>query len=88
MDRLLLKVDEATQLTGLGRSKIYELLASGQLRSIAVGRARRIPADALRDWIAEQVSAAELAETDQPTEAARRNDTPEVAAKSSTPTRR
>ena len=64
MDRLLLKVEEAAQLTGLGRSKLYEILASGQLRSITVGRARRIPADALREWIAEQLAATATNQSD------------------------
>ncbi|MFD9057066.1 DNA-binding protein [Streptomyces albidoflavus] len=35
----------------LGRSAVYDLLRSGQLASITLGRARRIPAHALTDFI-------------------------------------
>ena len=59
MEKLLLRVDEAAQATGLGRSKLYELLASGELTSVAVGRSRRIPAEALRKWVAERSAEAE-----------------------------
>ena len=34
MDRLLLRPAEAAEAIGIGRSKVYELLASGDLPSI------------------------------------------------------
>jgi excisionase family DNA binding protein len=49
--RLLLTVSEAAQQLGIGRSLLYELLADGQVESIHVGRLRRIPIDALADFI-------------------------------------
>ncbi len=52
MDRLLLTPGEAAQLLGLSKSYIYELLASETLPSITIGRARRIPRQALDDFIA------------------------------------
>lgn len=52
--RLLLTVSEAAQLLGIGRSLLYELLADGQVESIHVGRLRRIPTDALADYIDRQ----------------------------------
>jgi excisionase family DNA binding protein len=51
MERLLYTPEEAAGLLGLGRSKTYELLSAGAIRSIRVGRLRRIPAEALREWI-------------------------------------
>lgn len=56
--RLLLRVDEAATATGISRAKLFELIASGEVPSIKVGRSRRIPVDALRAWIAAQVNAA------------------------------
>jgi excisionase family DNA binding protein len=53
-ERLLLTVSEAAQLLGIGRSLLYELLADGQVESIHVGRLRRIPTDALADYIDRQ----------------------------------
>jgi len=54
--RLLLTVSEAAQQLGIGRSLLYELLADGQVESIHVGRLRRIPIDALDDFIDRQRS--------------------------------
>lgn len=56
MDRLLLRPTEAAEAIGIGRSKIYELLASGDLPSIRIGGSVRVPVDALRAWIARQVT--------------------------------
>ena len=61
IDRLLLRPIEAAEAIGIGRSKIYELLASGELPSIRVGASVRVPVDALRAWIDRQL--AERAET-------------------------
>ena len=54
--RLLLTVCEAAEQLGIGRSLLYELLAEGQVESIHVGRLRRIPIDALDDFINRQRS--------------------------------
>jgi excisionase family DNA binding protein len=51
---LLLRVEEVARALAIGRSKVYELIASGQLPSITIGSARRIPTEALRKWIAER----------------------------------
>ena len=36
----------------LSRTVVYELIRSGRLRSVKQGRARRVPAAAIRDYIA------------------------------------
>lgn len=36
----------------IGRSKVYELIASGALRSVKVGRRRLVSESALNDYIA------------------------------------
>lgn len=46
-DRLLLSVVEAARRLGIGRTLMYELLGSGQIRSVHVGRLRKIPVEAL-----------------------------------------
>jgi excisionase family DNA binding protein len=51
MEKLLLRPQECAQALGLGRSKVYELIANGELPSITIGRSRRIPLDALREWV-------------------------------------
>jgi excisionase family DNA binding protein len=51
MDKLLLRPIEAAEAIGIGRSKVYELLASGELPSIRIGSSVRVPIDRLREWI-------------------------------------
>jgi excisionase family DNA binding protein len=51
--RLLYRVEEAAEILALGRSTIYELLASGELKSIKIGRACRIAASELDRFVAD-----------------------------------
>jgi excisionase family DNA binding protein len=51
MDRLLLKPAEVSELTGLGKSKTYELIAAGVIPSVRIGRSVRVPAEQLQRWI-------------------------------------
>jgi len=48
---LLLRHEEAVSLLGISRSKVYAMLASGQLPSIRAGKSVRIPRAALERWI-------------------------------------
>ena len=57
MERLLLRPHEAAEVLGLGRSKVYELIASGAIPSITIGKSRRVPLDALRAWVRAQAEA-------------------------------
>jgi excisionase family DNA binding protein len=47
----LLTVPQVMAHLQLGRSTVYDLLRTGQLASITLGRARRIPTHALTDFI-------------------------------------
>ncbi len=50
-ERIALSPDEAAYLVGISRSRVYELMAAGELRSVKIGRSRRIPRQALLDYI-------------------------------------
>jgi len=52
MDKLLLTIEEAADHLSIGRTKAYELVAQGQLRSVTIGRSRRITVDAMHEFIA------------------------------------
>ena len=52
-NRLLLSVEEADERLGIGRSLMYELIRSGQVASIRVGRLRRIAPEALCSYVAD-----------------------------------
>ena len=56
-ERLLITVVEAARRLEISRSSFYELLATGEIASIHVGRLRRIPIDALIEYIDRQRSA-------------------------------
>lgn len=51
-DVLLYKVPDVMRVLNLSRSVVFDLLRTGRLRSVKEGRARLIPASALRDYIA------------------------------------
>lgn len=45
------QIPSAQDRLGLGRSKLYELLESGALRSVKVGKRRLIPESAIVEYI-------------------------------------
>ncbi|KAB1940605.1 helix-turn-helix domain-containing protein [Micromonospora sp. ALFpr18c] len=47
----VLRVEQAAQALGIGRSLVYDLIRSGRLRSFKVGSRRLIPATAIDDVI-------------------------------------
>ncbi|MEV6313748.1 helix-turn-helix domain-containing protein [Streptomyces sp. NPDC051776] len=54
----LLTVKEVMARLKLGRSKVYDLIRSHRLVSIKIDGSRRIPADAVRDFILGQIEEA------------------------------
>lgn len=49
--KLLLRPEEAADLLWIGRSKVYELIGTGELASVRIGASRRIPAEALSEFV-------------------------------------
>ncbi len=52
--RMLLRVPEVAQTLGLGKTTVHDLIARGELRTVRVGRALRVPAADSRRWVEEQ----------------------------------
>jgi excisionase family DNA binding protein len=50
-DKLLLTPKEATELLGISRSKLYELLRAGTIESVKIGDCRRVPRAALDEYV-------------------------------------
>jgi excisionase family DNA binding protein len=50
-EKLLLTPEEAFQVLSVGRAKGFQMISSGELPSIKVGRLRRVPIDQLRAWV-------------------------------------
>jgi len=57
MTKLLLSIPEAAERLSIGRSKLYELLTSGEIPTIRIGRAVRIPADELDAFVTRERAA-------------------------------
>lgn len=53
---LTLRVEELIPVLGIGRNTAYDLVRSGQIRSIRIGRQLRIPKDAVLDFLTQQNS--------------------------------
>jgi excisionase family DNA binding protein len=51
MDKLLFTPEEAAQRLSVGRSTVYELISAGRLHSVRIGASRRIPAEALAEFV-------------------------------------
>jgi excisionase family DNA binding protein len=51
VEPLSVDIPGACRLTGLGRSKLYELLGNGEIQSLKVGRRRIVTMAALRDFL-------------------------------------
>lgn len=52
LDKPLYRVSEALELLPYSRSKLYELIRSGRLRTVKEGSARLIPASAIAEYVA------------------------------------
>ena len=51
LPRLLLTPEEAAHVLGIGRTKLYQLLAHGFVPSVRIGGSRRISTAALDDFV-------------------------------------
>ena len=42
---------DAAKIVGIGRTKLYEEIATARLRSAKIGKRRLITVDAIKDWL-------------------------------------
>lgn len=45
------RVEDLMPILGIGRNTAYELIRSGQIRSVRIGRQIRVPRKALREFL-------------------------------------
>lgn len=65
MEKKLVTAAEAAVLLGISRAHLYGLLMRGEIPSIKIGRARRIPVSVIDEWVAKQLAeATEEAQSD------------------------
>jgi excisionase family DNA binding protein len=49
----LLTLEEVAQVLAVSRSTVYDLIGAKRLRSVTIGRSRRVPRESLADLLAE-----------------------------------
>lgn len=47
-ERITVRIKEACRITGIGRSKLYELIADGEIEIVKIGAMTLIPVDSLK----------------------------------------
>lgn len=52
LNKPLYRISEAVELLPYSRSKLYELIRAGRLRTVKEGAARLIPASAIAEYVA------------------------------------
>ncbi|MDT9697436.1 helix-turn-helix domain-containing protein [Streptomyces sp. P17] len=55
-----LTVAEAARRIGIGRTKLYEYVSSGEIASVKIGSLRRIPAEAVGEFLARRFRASDF----------------------------
>lgn len=50
-DPISVRIPEACRLTGIGRSKLYELIADGSIETVKIGSMTLIPFECLRHLV-------------------------------------
>lgn len=71
MPDVLHRPEVAASRLGLGRTMVFRLIATGELQSVKIGRARRVPQSAIDSYIARLLAVQDDDQRgDQPTAAA------------------
>lgn len=48
---ICVRVNDAARMIGVGRTKLYELIAAGEVETVKLGKATRITTDSLRNLV-------------------------------------
>jgi excisionase family DNA binding protein len=51
MEKLLLSAEDVAEALTISRTRVYEILAAGELFSVRLGKVRRIPRESLAEYI-------------------------------------
>ncbi len=51
---ICIRVNEAARMIGVGRTKLYELIAAGEVETVKLGKATRITTASLHDLVRRQ----------------------------------
>jgi excisionase family DNA binding protein len=65
--QLLLDSRAVAELLHLGRTKVFQMMATGELPVIRIGRCVRVPRSGLESWIATRTEVSEVPDDRRPT---------------------
>lgn len=51
VEPILLRIEDVAKLLGIARSTTYVLIAGGELPVVRIGRATRVPREAVEQWV-------------------------------------
>jgi excisionase family DNA binding protein len=51
---ITVRIPMAVKMTGIGRSKLYELISAGEITAIKVGSSRLVIVESLKDFVERQ----------------------------------
>lgn len=51
MEKIPLNVEEAAEVLGVGKSTVHDLIRMRLLRSVRIGKSRRVPVEACRELV-------------------------------------
>ena len=57
---MLFSVEEVADILHIGRSTVFKLIKDGKIQSIKLGRSRRIPIDAMQDYVDDLIGESNL----------------------------
>jgi excisionase family DNA binding protein len=55
-NRVVLTIEQAAERLGIGRTTMYALIKTGQIRTVTIGRLRRVPAFCLDEYVQKLLS--------------------------------
>ncbi|MEZ5743187.1 MAG: helix-turn-helix domain-containing protein [Sphingomonadaceae bacterium] len=51
VEPICVRINEAARMIGVGRTKLYELLSSGELETVKIGKATRVTTASLHELV-------------------------------------
>jgi excisionase family DNA binding protein len=51
VEPLAVRIPQAAQMLGIGKSKLYQFIAAGEIETVKVGRSTLVPTDSLKAFI-------------------------------------
>lgn len=51
VEPICVRINEAARILGIGRTKLYELISTGELETVKIGKATRVTTASLRELV-------------------------------------